>query len=70
MKETFQDRQCTGKVKYFSKEEAKEGARALHKRIKARFSTYLCQFCPHWHVGRDRSPEAAIRRIEKIERMA
>lgn len=58
-------RQCMGKQRYLSLAEAELQARHMHKLKKARFSAYECQWCQRWHVGQNRSREAARRRESK-----
>jgi hypothetical protein len=60
----IQQRQCGHKMKY-TETEAKRAAKAMHKRVKARFNPYLCQWCEFWHVGTHRSVEAAQRRTDR-----
>lgn len=55
-------RQCRGKVKLLTMERAQEEAKFMHKKMKARFNAYVCQWCGYFHVGTIRSKSAAIRR--------
>ena len=55
-------RQCTGKRGYLDPSEARQHAKAMHKKYKARFSAYECQWCGLHHVGTDRSTAQAQRR--------
>lgn len=55
-------RQCVGKRGYLDPTEAKAQAKAMHKKFKAKFSAYECQWCNLYHVGTDRSTAQAQRR--------
>ena len=59
-------RQCKVKQRYLTKEEALARARSLHKSKKARYNVYECKFCGFFHVGMQRSQQAAIRRAERM----
>lgn len=58
-------RQCRGKVKYLTIQEAQVIAKAQHKKYKARFNAYACPHCECFHTGTDRSREQAKRRSER-----
>jgi hypothetical protein len=60
--EQARERQCRGKVRYPSLDEAKDQAKRLHKKCKASFNTCPCPWCNGWHVGTDRSPRQQARR--------
>lgn len=55
-------RQCVGKRGYLNPSEAKDHAKAMHKKYKARFSAYECPWCSRWHVGTDRTTRQQERR--------
>ncbi len=55
-------RQCVGKRGLISESEARDHARAMHKKFKAKFSAYECPWCGLWHTGTDRTPRQAQRR--------
>ena len=61
-----QERKCGRKIIYLDAEEAKTAARKMHKKFKARYSGYRCPYCNAWHVGRDRSREAGLRRSSRM----
>ena len=65
MPEDMRARQCGHKVMHPDMEQARAVARKMHKRVKARFMSYHCPWCGAFHVGVDRSPEAARRRSER-----
>lgn len=54
-------RQCFQKYQHTEGAAIRE-AKRMHKKMKAKFNAYLCPHCGAWHVGRDRSWEAASRR--------
>jgi hypothetical protein len=44
-------------------EEASRAAKTMRKKFrKIRFNAYKCVCCPYFHVGRDRSKRAALKR--------
>jgi hypothetical protein len=57
----IKQRQCVGKLK-FTEPEARREAKKMHKKVKLRYSAYLCPWCAAWHIGGQRSKEAARRR--------
>ena len=65
-----EQRQCGHKHIHISEENACIEARRLHKLKKAHFVAYACPHCHGWHVGTDRSRQAAIRREARNQRAA
>lgn len=55
-------RQCIGKIGYLDPSEAKDHAKKMHKKFKAKFSAYSCPFCGRYHVGTDRTTRQKQRR--------
>lgn len=58
-------RQCAHKIIYIDYEEASGKAKLMHKRHKAPFVAYRCQFCAGFHVGRVQTPGTALRRSQR-----
>jgi hypothetical protein len=46
-------------------EHAAAASKLMHKRYKAKFVPYQCQWCREWHVGTVRKSETARRRDER-----
>jgi hypothetical protein len=46
------ERTCTRKVRYGHKPVADRAAEAMHAKYKWKYSTYECELCGGWHVGR------------------
>lgn len=42
---------CKGKIPYQTWEEAKRGARTMHKQMHRQFDVYRCRFCDTFHIG-------------------
>lgn len=59
-------RSCGHKRKLESAEEARRVAKTMHRKHKRRYNTYLCTFCGFWHIGSQRSREAALRREDRL----
>lgn len=55
-------RRCIGKRGYLDPSEAKDHAKFMHKKFKAKFSAYPCEFCGLHHVGTERSTRQQERR--------
>jgi hypothetical protein len=53
------ERGCKGKVRCISEEEAKRGARKMHKIFHKQFEPYRCPYCGGWHCGTKRKRRAA-----------
>ena len=60
-----QQRQCGRKIIYPEQEYADRAAKTMHKKFKAKYESYHCQWCNGFHVGRVRSLDAGIRRWER-----
>lgn len=60
-----EQRHCRVKKIHVSMRNAEAEAARLHKLHQAVFTAYQCLFCNGFHVGRERSKAAAIRRSEK-----
>ena len=58
----IQARQCWRKKLLVAETEAQRHAKVMHKRYKAPFVAYRCQWCGYWHVGTVRSKDAAVKR--------
>lgn len=55
-------RQCVGKRGYLDQSEPKSIAKLMHKKYKAKFAAYECEWCGLWHTGTDRSAAQKQRR--------
>lgn len=60
--QTRRQRQCIGKRGYLDPSEAKDQAKKMHKKFKAKFAAYPCRHCGLHHVGTVRSTAQAERR--------
>lgn len=60
------ERQCGTKIIYPEQEYADRAAKNMHKKYKAKYQSYPCQWCNGFHVGRIRSLESGIRRWERL----
>lgn len=60
--QTRRQRQCIGKRGYLDPSEAKDQAKAMHKKFKAKFAAYPCRWCGLHHVGTVRSTAQGERR--------
>jgi len=61
----IEKRQCGRKVMYPDIERARLAVKTMHKRHKAQFSAYHCNWCHYFHVGTLRSTAAAERREKR-----
>lgn len=68
---TVQDRQCGHKVKLLDALTARIAAKRMHRKNKAPYTAYSCNFCGFWHVGKKRSRNAGLRRdLKRSEKLA
>jgi hypothetical protein len=44
-------RGCTGKVRFFSRREARHARRLMHVSRRVHLQAYLCAHCACWHLG-------------------
>lgn len=59
-------RQCTGKVRYWSRKDARAALRRLKGagRAEGHLQPYICDYCGHFHLGHI-PPEVSRGEIEK-----
>ncbi|GEM_PF-6025937 len=42
---------CKRKVKYFTRDEAKDSVKRLNQKFKSKNKVYRCEFCKNFHAG-------------------
>jgi len=62
MRPDSEQRVCRRKQIHINLENAQVEAKRMHKKHKAKYVAYQCVFCSGFHVGTDRSQQAAQRR--------